>query len=943
MVQRKVTNKRRIQADHVKSEKLLANLKPSFQNQDGKSRVADLKRKMKKTRSIKLSDIESLRPSPMRRNVSQLGKPPPLGVPATAAIPQKQQPLIKASDVSPNYMKSTSCFEARKEQSQVSLRNTQTSFESKNISRRSCSSSKPSSASANKPARALTRTSSLKLVRTLTKTPSFKPVRASAKKSSRVVLCEDTNAQRATCASTLKDSKFPAYLMLSPGATESEGTSVMKVCPYTYCSLNGHRHSPLPPLKCFLSARRRLLKTQKSMQMEALSPQRPKLSSEGTEKIDTPKLIFEDKPTHNEDDFGNLAALPFAVEGSVDYFIEIYAKIKHEDTVAGDIEEHNDIMSINDWGDAAVSVYRDEQEVIGSLPDGSPEIEVDFEDKTEQHGDTTSREMDRTESFPGEQVEDADEDFLRIFAQEKTNMGTTFCTDSDEGEWAGSEVTDMEWEEGHLTPSEQDSEADYSIKIDAKSELNVGCSIDQNLNFHNEYVIISDDNVSSCNEVILAAVPRELFAEEESACSEAQYDEGDSELDILSQNLEIHEYSLAFERINCNQMSSNENAFEESKTAEDENGESEKKLISTEIPSAPMEESFAEPSANSEDSHEKSGVEAENLIPETNPQLGDDETNCTSKATDEASNYKQMHTTLQDAGDGIEQKELADDANIMVEVQAFDFSCAYSEADQVSTEVDNDKSHKMALARQPDDTAEDWNSSEHIDGDGLAKETQTNVSDGHSDSSSVVEDQNLEKGQREAKSFKISSSMDDARQSNPGLKKSNSAEECVEEVENMEVEDKSELEAADASKIIDGITSPEIKTTYLPAGSNSTQEFPDSSKSQKWKTRCKRRVNDEKELRKFNPREPNYLPIVPDPEAEKVDLKHQMEDERRNAEEWMLDYHLQQAVTKLAPARKRKVALLVEAFETVMPTSKYETRLRNTAAFVHARPVQACS
>ncbi|KAG7948442.1 hypothetical protein I3843_13G009500 [Carya illinoinensis] len=763
MVQRKVTNKRRIQADHVKSEKLLANLKPSFQNQDGKSRVADLKRKMKKTRSIKLSDIESLRPSPMRRNVSQPGKPPPLGVPATAAIPQKQQPLIKASDVSPNYMKSTSCFEARKEQSQ-----------------------------------------------------------------------------------------------------------------------------------CFLSARRRLLKTQKSMQMEALSPQRPKLSSEGTEKIDTPKLIFEDKPTHNEDDF-------------------------------------------------AVSVYRDEQEVIGSLPDGSPEIEVDFEDKTEQHGDTTSREMDRTESFPGEQVEDADEDFLRIFAQEKTNMGTTFCTDSDEGEWAGSEVTDMEWEEGHLTPSEQDSEADYSIKIDAKSELNVGCSIDQNLNFHNEYVIISDDNVSSCNEVILAAVPRELFAEEESACSEAQYDEGDSELDILSQNLEIHEYSLAFERINCNQMSSNENAFEESKTAEDENGESEKKLISTEIPSAPMEESFAEPSANSEDSHEKSGVEAENLIPETNPQLGDDETNCTSKATDEASNYKQMHTTLQDAGDGIEQKELADDANIMVEVQAFDFSCAYSEADQVSTEVDNDKSHKMALARQPDDTAEDWNSSEHIDGDGLAKETQTNVSDGHSDSSSVVEDQNLEKGQREAKSFKISSSMDDARQSNPGLKKSNSAEECVEEVENMEVEDKSELEAADASKIIDGITSPEIKTTYLPAGSNSTQEFPDSSKSQKWKTRCKRRVNDEKELRKFNPREPNYLPIVPDPEAEKVDLKHQMEDERRNAEEWMLDYHLQQAVTKLAPARKRKVALLVEAFETVMPTSKYETRLRNTAAFVHARPVQACS
>ena len=38
----------------------------------------------------------------------------------------------------------------------------------------------------------------------------------------------------------LKDSKFPSYLMLNPGRTESEGTSVTKVCPYTYCSLNGH-------------------------------------------------------------------------------------------------------------------------------------------------------------------------------------------------------------------------------------------------------------------------------------------------------------------------------------------------------------------------------------------------------------------------------------------------------------------------------------------------------------------------------------------------------------------------------------------------------------------------------------------------------------------------------------------------------------------------------
>lgn len=83
--------------------------------------------------------------------------------------------------------------------------------------------------------------------------------------------------------------------------------------------------------------------------------------------------------------------------------------------------------------------------------------------------------------------------------------------------------------------------------------------------------------------------------------------------------------------------------------------------------------------------------------------------------------------------------------------------------------------------------------------------------------------------------------------------------------------------------------------------------------------------------------------MEPDPEAEKVDLKHQMMDDRKNAEDWMVDFALRRAVDKLAPDRKRKVALLVEAFETVMPTSKWEPHLRRSAAgFAHSRPIQAC-
>ncbi|GLT97378.1 hypothetical protein SLE2022_149450 [Rubroshorea leprosula] len=93
------------------------------------------------------------------------------------------------------------------------------------------------------------------------------------------------NAQKATCSSTLKDSKFPPYIMLNPGGTESEGTSVMKVCPCTYCSLNGYHHTPMQPLECFLSARRRSLKIQRNMKLEALRSHRAKPFVDGKEKI----------------------------------------------------------------------------------------------------------------------------------------------------------------------------------------------------------------------------------------------------------------------------------------------------------------------------------------------------------------------------------------------------------------------------------------------------------------------------------------------------------------------------------------------------------------------------------------------------------------------------------------------------------------------------------
>ncbi|CAH8315667.1 unnamed protein product [Eruca vesicaria subsp. sativa] len=170
--------------------------------------------------------------------VSQSGKP--------QLTPKKHDlVVVKGTCMSPNYMKGTSSSEARKEnKSRLNLTKNQ----------KNQTGLKHDSPHGVKKERSIKKPSS-RMVRGLTKAPSFKRC-----------------AQRATCSSTLKDSKFPEYLMLHHDGTDDEavsGTSVLKVCPYTYCSLNGHLHKQYPPLKSFISSRRRSLKSQKSVKTEA--------------------------------------------------------------------------------------------------------------------------------------------------------------------------------------------------------------------------------------------------------------------------------------------------------------------------------------------------------------------------------------------------------------------------------------------------------------------------------------------------------------------------------------------------------------------------------------------------------------------------------------------------------------------------------------------------
>ncbi|XP_023539941.1 uncharacterized protein LOC111800464 [Cucurbita pepo subsp. pepo] len=754
MVQRTAVGKFGVQIDGVKSEKRVASFKPSSsgcssssssQNPDGKNRAADLKMKMKKSRAIQLSDFESLASSPIRKNVTLPGKPPP---PSTVRsdvleIKQKknQQPSpIRTSGGSPNYMKSTSCFDARKEVSQVISRKSRICSDSKKPGRRNLENSVHVSVTGFKPTKCLTKCPSVKLARTLTKTASFK-------KASKGALCADMNSHRATCSSTLKDTKFPAYLTLSPGATESEGTSTMKVCPYTYCSLNGHRHAPLPPLKCFLSARRRSLKTQKNLKVE---PSGCGVQGDGAAGGKMVEALVND--------------------GGLSFFIEIFAE-NEVDGAAG----------------ASSSTVDDKAE--SSNEDNRKPVAVNISDESmDLHGD------------------DYEDD-------------------------AGSSGTEIEeWEEQQFLSMESDGLDEFE---DRSNVENGGLSEESRL--HNEELVGSDVVVKNGKGVFFET---EKEFNEKSGNFEEQFYMEDFELS-RHPDWEVEEASQVSESLSFDQLSYLEYAF--------------------------------------------------------------DDMDATQAVIDRAeTEYLDLILSSQLEAEVLNQ-DLQVEGYCGIREEALQFDSHLPDHDRVLQEDSLDADTNIENGKQLDDAAN------------------------HGEE--VSEDENPSE-ERQCQDISATGNTNSVAEQDEETSLNDNRVVMVESVEGKGQADSS-VKAAKSSR---------------PA-MNSSQELDLFGKNWELNINYKKHGDESEDPRSFNPQEPNYLPLAPDPEAEKVDLKHQLMDDRKNAEEWMLDYALQRTVTKLTPAKKKKVALLVEAFESVMPTtSRYEPHLQNNAsgAFSPEKRIQAC-
>ncbi|CAK8564574.1 unnamed protein product [Lathyrus sativus] len=681
MVQRKVPNKLSIQSQHVKSEKFSTNMKLSSssshqQNQDEKSKLFDKKKKMKKSNSINLSDLETLQlhSTPVSRKTTK-------------------------QDGSPNYMKPTSSSQSKTELFHVSLKKTQSCSVSKNLDRKI--SSDYSKAACKKP--------SLSLVRTLTKTTSFKGSR--------------NFPRRATCSSTLKDSNFPSYLELNHGGTELEGTSVMKVCSYSYCSLNGHHHhnhGDLPPLKTFVSSRRRVLKRVK---LEALSPRSRRLKTTcEVEKKDcvVERNVFDEKSECDEID--------------MDFFIEIYASGNKDGKPKGkdEIGQIDFLEEVEEYEDIVKSTCED---------DG---VEADFLKEVKNQ----------------EKNEDADEEEQSSWSHEEMSMEDV-DNNTDDSDFEA-EADDMKCDEERFFGFDQELDADSSVYTDGENDSKDECLSQSS---HDVSVTWLDDIISSYyDDIILFDETLKESKSEEIIYLEEQPDDGMIcfVLDDKIGSNETQETGYPTSDIGCDQFSLADEIF-------------------------------------------------------------DYLTNSEEKVDETSQDNKDFNR---------------------------------GEKNQIQSSPNEFELCPLKLT-MTDET--------------LTADVITHGHDNHIPLVDVVE-------------------------------------EGIKHIQNQGKGNKR------ASCIVD--------------------EEENARENWKGVIRRKRCVDDDDEMRKFNPKDPNFLPLVPEKEKEKVDLRHQMMDERKNAEDWMVDCALRQVVNKLAPARKKKVALLVEAFETVIP--KCESHLRNNSRSVHA-------
>ncbi|RDX92636.1 hypothetical protein CR513_25191, partial [Mucuna pruriens] len=1133
------------------------------ESQTGNRGRLESKKKLKKVRSIRLVRLPSKRSStrgkPLYDNLSILSS-------VDTECLERPTPLEMA-DASPNYMKGTSSSHAKD-----SLQNTQRLFTKKTLTRMSTSLKlkrsltrklsgrtepkrklKPSrsikistvkgqnstrklsesshgsdgqnwrsgSDAGNKPQRVIARRLSFKPVRILTKMATFKSKNSSVERGHQISQSPETSLHRATCSSALKDSHFPHHIDLPQEGSDSQGVSAVKVCPYSYCSLHGHRHGNLPPLKRFVSMRRRALKSQKPAKTDHQPVARSKQignarkASQKTQNVHsedgrshfqnkkklardscisphgTPASTVTEGVESTSTDVVKFSALDTEIlEGEVtttgknmepDYEVLQMSSVQEEPThaittdMAGGMQE-NDKRYIKMWQlmykHAVLSntgKCENEPPFDGKDKEGSGnevnnsschndcDIDQDMDDENKNAIELVQKAFDEIllpepedlfsdDQFKSEGI-DSDEILLEKSEGERgrnTSTSSEFPKAQRTGTKPDQRISNswsnlkklillkrfvkalekvrkinpqrprhfpsdasLEMEKvflKHQTAEEKKNAEewmlDYALQKvisklapaqrqkvallvgafetilpfqDAKNNLQFSATMEPQANpiqtpddssnhsqeeasfSHNSSMELADDGddpvpelhnptmlIERCldypgtetdnNMPAFGATEEDLNGKQSLSGS---YDNGEK---ILSDNDNIYHGEIKDTRSSSlnKPVEIIRSSHEEAPTNEIVNDVPEDSIVNTENPHVKSELPGRD-------------VETKNLIGDNGEQL------FMSKSLILEGLVRSLRSNL--IGSGVPANEPTADRKEGIEkvkretVTLEEFPLKeQSEApmsDVVEPETPVEKQSHTGLwylvyKHMVSNMAEN-NSKSTIDG---ADVKESGIDGSRTRGTSIAYESTLVTNQDMQFKDHVVADPEVQLQQIEAIKM---VEEAIDSIIPDDQDDLADKESLTDNTISDnskqsnrtervhgedlnqkdekvesgnGIVQIQEEESAPKEQNKTNQQLSRSWSNLKKVILLRRFIKALEKVRKFNPRGPRYLPLEPDSEAEKVNLRHQDMEERKGTEEWMLDYALRQVVSKLTPARKRKVELLVEAFETVMPTIK---------------------
>jgi hypothetical protein len=874
--------------------------------------------------------------------------------------------------------------------------------------------------SGNKSVRMMARTSSLKPVKVLTKMGTFKSKKPSITKCSEIC--------KATCSSTLKDSKIPGSLGLQPGKRESERASVTDVCPYSYCSLHGHHHNASPPLKRFVYMRRRLLKTQMGMKRESqfLKGKRSGNMKKGIQAKEmlhnSTRALSHVKEKAGRDFSANGNEVEYKMQSKNQKYIKAWHSIyKHalvgigrkvENQIHLDgLDSEEQVENTNNCDPSEALSESDHQKNELSQIDAVKLVQEAFDEiLLQEFQDRSSDDQSMTSSISSGQellekshvkggewsisassepatdnmVENPEETLL-----EADSLSTPKEEKSDKRmpkSWSKlkslillkrfvkalekvrnfnprrpqylSLKPDPEAEKVHLrhqtTNNRKNSEEwmlDNALqqvisKLAPAQKRKVALLVEafekilplpeiETPQRSNSAVCSQANPVQACNGSSIQSREETSYPEKDIKCYPEQVSDfhTDKQQTPPLKFSELRETSLecycskAEQEITASQPT-NEDWEEKQVIAIDLERVDNKFVLADNQPDSIIS---CSPEIKDPSSSEEFSLKPEGIVSTCHEVV---------RENGKVSIGNTSSSELCNHGSESGCKDSETDVLVSAPCEQSDMHEIPTSENYVESKAINSVANAAWLEKKKNMRLWCLVYNHMVSGiaakDEAGKEEQVDEADSLPVTSISSSCQNFSEMDNKA---------DDQTVKLHHIEAIKLVEEAIDEILLPEI---SEEERGDTGKPFisnckdsdkesftkSGKTDPEEKwitsdnisaeeeekTAAMKVEKKSNQQMPRKWSILKKLILLNRFIKGLEKVRKFNPRRPRYLPLEPDPEGETVNLRHLDMDQRKNSEEWMLDYALQQVVSKLTPERKRKVELLVHAFESVSPT-----------------------